>query len=125
MLRHLAVIIHSRIGALDQVIPHVPLPDDPRSIRPLRFEFNQHVGPYPVFGYETVLSASALRRVRRSGFPHDREDVSIRQDLDVVMRKSVFVELEIPYEVPFEIELLKPASLPASAEHGGSRITAA
>src|SRR5262249_38963273 len=120
------IVRQSGIHVLNEVVPHMPLPDDPCAVWPLGFELDQHIGPYPVWEYELRTPADLPRFLRRPGFPGDRQHIAVGKNRHIVVREaSRIVVREVPDDISVEVELLKSASLPASTEYGGTRVAAA
>src|SRR5262249_24818043 len=122
----IVIVRQSGIHVLNEVVPHMPLPDDPCAVWPLGFELDQHIGPYPVWGYELRPAADPPRLLRGPGFPGDRQHIAVGKNRHIVVREaSRVVVREVPDEISVEVELLKSASLPAAAEYGSTRVAAA
>ena len=117
MRGHVAVVGLGAVEVLDQVIPHVPFPDDLAALGIGGLHLDDRVGEQlPVaqhLGIETGGEALVV------GFLLDdqQQDVAVGQGGDVVMREMLVVRiLELPHEVAGPVEFLDAAAFAAAGE---------
>ena len=114
MLGGIAVLCLLRIVVLDEMIPHVPLPDDAAAVGPLRFDLDDLVRPQPGLRRQVGPAARAVGFLGALGLPRDGENVPIRQWLDVMMEQMICRrEFPIPQKFSVPRKFLNSTALSA------------
>jgi hypothetical protein len=110
--RRLAAVRPRRIDALDEVVPCVPLPDDPASCGPDRLDLDDCVREQVLVREQRGAEARLERLLPGLALDHEREHIAIGQRRDVMVELGVARGVvELPDEVALPVVLLDPASL--------------
>ena len=117
MVGHDAVVFLGEIVVLDQVVPSLPLPDDVAGGGPGGLDFDDAVGPQLAVAKQRGVAARGDGLGLALHLPGDQQDVSIGQDLDVVVLEmrgaGVFVR---PGDVSVPVDRLHDPSRAADFE---------
>ena len=96
-----SVVGEARIEVLDQVIPDMPLPDDPARRRSGRLHFDDRIG-LEQSGLVGRYPACGKHLFAQPDFFRDQEDIAIRQHLEIVMNGSTGSARPLPQDRPVE-----------------------
>ena len=103
------------VGVLDEMIPDVPLPNNPAAVRIDRLNFDDSIGHEIFITHLTFIETNSHRLFARFAFDHECKHVTIRHRLYVVVQ-LVFTRgvVEPPNQIAVPVEFLNAPAFAAA-----------